>query len=148
MSGPAAQTQTVPASAGTEESQSQEDALKTASQQQEKNFQEQVPEIQMGSAFLSTVAGLGLLHISDRAGVINAFQILNDKDVGKNLLDLTPKEFRRYQESQRIVSREFDTQRKRAEKRGQPFKEARVGVWRIRQTMSPEGLFAGEKKGN
>ena len=108
-----------------------------AAKQAQQAFAEEVPEAQMISSMLQIIGGLGLLHVSNRAQVIEAFRTLNSKHFIHNVLDLKdPEKLREIQQALQIAGKEMTDKKKRWDKQGKKQDYVDVGIGKLKQKLS------------
>lgn len=106
---------------------------------QEQALQEEIPEIGMGNYMLQFVSALGLIHVSKRTKVIDAFKQLKNPYLQYHLLQTQhPDAFQNMQRQLEEVEKEFERQKKG--NKGKDPEKVKVGFGRFSQTMTLDEL--------
>lgn len=130
---------TVPSSQTSEDENEAPVTEQEVQKAQEQVLQEEVPEMGMGNYMLQFVGALGLLHVSKRAKVIDAFKQLKNPYLQYHLLQTQhPDAFQNVQRQLEEVEKEFERQKKG--NKGKDPEKVKVGFGRLSQTMTYDEL--------
>ncbi len=99
--------------------------IQEAKEEQEKNLNQELPELQNFSVIAQGLGELALLWTDKHVKFINSFKVLNDPNYGNNLLKITdPQKLREIGEAHAVTGKEIAKQKERLKGKG----EAKVGI--------------------